>query len=77
MIGFLVRTSFKLLLFSALLYVTFFVQIGERTVYEHARRIGNSEEAAELFSGIDEAASKAKEKFAKLGWEKVLDRVAN
>ncbi len=77
MIGFLIKTSLKLLSLSALLYVTFFVQVGERTVYEHVKRIGKSAEAAELFSGIDDAASKAKEKFAKLQLKEVLDRVAN
>jgi hypothetical protein len=77
MIGFLIRTSIKLLLLSALLYVTFFVQVGERTVYDHARRIARTREAAELFSGIDDAASKAKEKFAKLELKKVLGKVAN
>jgi hypothetical protein len=77
MISFLIRTSVNLLFLSALLYAVFFVEVRERTVYEHLKRITSTEEAAELLSGIDDAASKAKEKFAKLELKKVLARVVN
>ena len=77
MISFLIRTSINLLFLSALLYGVFFVEVRERTVYEHLKRITSTEEAAELFSGINDAASTAKEKFAKLELKEILARVAN
>jgi hypothetical protein len=77
MISFLIRTSLKLLFLTALLYGFFFVEVRERTVYEHLKRISRTEEAAELFSGINDVASTAKEKFAKLELKKVLARVVN
>ena len=52
MIGFLVRTSFKLLILSVVLYVTFFVPIGELTLWEHLGRIAKSDEAQELTSEL-------------------------
>jgi hypothetical protein len=56
MIAFLLKLSAKLLLFSALLYGTFFVSVGNRTVYEHMKRIVATQEARELGTGLESAA---------------------
>ena len=77
MIGFLIKTSVKFLVLSALLYATFFVPVGERTVYEHLKRISRSDEAGELISGLGSAADKAKKELAKLELKKILTRYAN
>ena len=60
MIGFLLRTSVKFLMLSAMLYVTFFVRVGEHTTYEHAKRIARSEEAKQFGLELKDAVLKAK-----------------
>lgn len=60
MIGFLIRTSLKLLGLSVVLYVTFFVSIGELTLWEHLRRIAGSDEARDLTSELGNVMNRVK-----------------
>jgi hypothetical protein len=60
MIGFLIRTSLKLLGLSVILYVTFFVAIGELTLWEHLRRIAGSDEARDLTSELGNVMNRVK-----------------
>ncbi len=60
MIGFLIRTSLKLLGLSVVLYVTFFVSIGELTLWEHLRRIAGSDEARNLTSELGDVMNRVK-----------------
>ena len=60
MIGFLIRTSLKLLGLSVVLYVTFFVVIGELTLWEHLRRIAGSDEARDLTSELGNVVNRVK-----------------
>jgi len=60
MIGFLIRTSLKLLGLSVVLYVTFFVPIGELTLWEHLRRIAGSDEAQDLTSELGDVVNRVK-----------------
>jgi hypothetical protein len=61
MIRFLFRLSFQLLVLSALLYLTFFVPVANRTIFEHMKRIAATKEAKELGNGLESAAIQAKE----------------
>jgi hypothetical protein len=58
MIGFALRAGFRMLALAGLLYVTFFVPLGPRTLYGHMARIAATKEAHEL---VDAVSSKAKE----------------
>jgi hypothetical protein len=60
MIAFLVRTSVKCLLLSALLYTVFFVKMGQFTLFEHGKRIAATPEGQALQHGVSEAAQDAK-----------------
>jgi hypothetical protein len=62
MVRFLFRSSLRLLVLSALLYLTFFVPVANRTVFEHVRRIAATKEAKELGNGLESAAIQAKDK---------------
>jgi hypothetical protein len=57
---FLARFWLKGLLALALVYCTFFVQMGERTFWQHAMRIAGTDEARELGHGIVAALDSAK-----------------
>ena len=59
MFAFLLRTGFKCLAVAALLYGTFFVSVGEYTLYEHVQRIGATEEAQQLGSAVGSAVGAA------------------
>jgi hypothetical protein len=65
MIGFLFRLSVKLFVLSALLYITFFVPVANRTVFEHLKRIAATKEAKELGSGLESAALRVKDELAR------------
>ena len=64
MLRFLFNAALRMLLMAALVYGTFFVPIGEHTLYRHAVRIGGTAEAQELWSAVVEAGSRAKERLA-------------
>jgi len=66
MITFLIKTSIKLLALSAMLYVTFFVPIGNHTLYEHLDRIADTKEAQELTSGLWETVDWVKQRVGDL-----------
>lgn len=61
MIRFLFRLSLKLLVLSALLYLTFFVPVANRTIFEHVKRIAATKEAKELGDGLESVAIQAKD----------------
>jgi hypothetical protein len=56
---FLFDAAIRMLLLAALIYATFFVPIGEHTLYKHAVRIGGTPEAQELWSAVVDAGSGA------------------
>ena len=58
MIGFMVRTGVRMLTLAGVLYFSFFVQLGSRTLYGHLSRIAATEEAGELTSAVSTAAKR-------------------
>jgi len=52
-VGFLNKTAFWLVGLAVLLYVLFFVQLGQWTLYEHFCRIAKTPEARELGNEVD------------------------
>jgi hypothetical protein len=56
---FLFGAALRMLMLAGLIYVTFFVPVGEHTLYKHAVRIGGTPEAQELWSAVVEAGSGA------------------
>ena len=63
MLGFFVRTAWRMLLLACLVYGTFFVPIGERTLYAHSARIAQTSEAQELWSSIASMANELHRRF--------------
>ena len=63
MLRFLFNAALRMLVMAALVYGTFFVPIGEHTLYRHAVRIGSTAEAQELWAAFLDAATRAKERF--------------
>jgi hypothetical protein len=61
MLRFLVGAAVRMLLLAGLLYATFFVPIGEHTLYRHATRIAATPEAQELSDSVSDVAGKARE----------------
>jgi hypothetical protein len=59
MIGFVVRMGFRMLALAGVLYVTFFVPIGPRTLYGHMTRIASTSEAHELGAAVYASAKDA------------------
>ncbi len=57
MLSFLFNTALRMLLLAAAIYVTFFVPLGEHTLYKHAVRIGGTAEAQELWGTVKTACS--------------------
>ncbi|MDH5493360.1 MAG: hypothetical protein OEY14_15505 [Myxococcales bacterium] len=58
MIGRAIHAIFSLCCAAALLYVAFFVPLGERTIAEHLRRVASTEEAQELGRELGEAGER-------------------
>jgi hypothetical protein len=58
-IGFLLRAAVRMLVLAAVLYGTFFIPIGPRTLYGHLSRIASTQEAHELFGAVSTAAKDA------------------
>lgn len=56
---FLFNAALRMLMLAALIYVTFFVPIGEHTLYKHAVRIGGTPEAQELWSAVVDVGTSA------------------
>jgi hypothetical protein len=65
MLGFFVRTAWRMLVLAFLVYGTFFVPIGERTLYGHGRRIASTAEAQELWSSVANLARDAHHSLAR------------
>jgi hypothetical protein len=63
---FLFNTAIRMLTLAGLVYVTFFVPIGEHTLYRHAARIGGTAEAQELWSAMVDVCAAAKDRAAEL-----------
>jgi len=59
MIGFMVRTGVRMLSLAGVLYVTFFVPLGPRTLYGHLSRIADTQEASELSQAVSVVAGDA------------------
>ena len=59
MISWIVRTAWSLLVLGVLTYATFFVPIGERTLFQHLSRIARTEEAQELGREVGDASARA------------------
>lgn len=53
------NAALRMLMLAALIYVTFFVPIGEHTLYKHAVRISGTAEAQELWTSVATAGSSA------------------
>ena len=60
MIRALLRLTLQMLTLAAVLYCTFFVPIGERTLYAHLSRIVSTDEAQELIGEVGTAVARAK-----------------
>lgn len=63
MLKFLFNAALRMLVMAALVYGTFFVPIGDHTLYRHAVRIGSTAPAQELWSAVVDAGARAKERF--------------
>jgi hypothetical protein len=61
MLGFLVSAAVRMLLLAGLIYATFFVPIGDHTLYRHATRIAATKEAQELGASVAEVADEARQ----------------
>jgi hypothetical protein len=59
MLGFVVRMGFRMLALAGVLYVTFFVPIGPRTLYSHVTRIAATSEARDLGTAVYASAKDA------------------
>jgi hypothetical protein len=59
MIGFFLRAAVRMLVLAGVLYGTFFVPIGPRTLYGHLTRIAGTQEAHELFGAVSTVAKDA------------------
>jgi hypothetical protein len=77
MLGFLFRTSVKLVVLSVILYATFFIPVGERTLWEHLRRISNTREARELTSEVGNMMNRIKNEAGKISLGNPLKKVDN
>jgi hypothetical protein len=77
MIGFLLRLSLKFLILSALLYVTFFVPVANRPLFEHIRRIAATKEAKELGSGLEVIIARAKDELTNTVGDIASQRLQN
>lgn len=64
MLRFLFNAALRMLMLAALLYATFFVPIGEHTLYKHAVRIGGTPEAQELWSSVVAAGTGAAQRLS-------------
>jgi hypothetical protein len=64
MIGFLVRAALRMLMLAGVLYVTFFVPLGPRTLYGHMARISATPEAHELVAAVSTQAKETARAFA-------------
>lgn len=51
-LSFLFNAALRMLMLAALIYVTFFVPVGEHTLYKHAVRISDTPEAQELWGSL-------------------------
>ena len=49
---FLFNAALRMLMLAALIYATFFVPVGEHTLYKHAVRISGTPEAQELWGSV-------------------------
>lgn len=58
MIKWVIKNAFALIGLGVFLYVFFFIPLGERTMWQHARRIAGTEEAQELGREAGEAAGR-------------------
>ncbi|MEM1414736.1 MAG: hypothetical protein AAGH15_07540 [Myxococcota bacterium] len=56
MIRLLIKSPLTVIGFAVVTYVFFFVPLGERTLFEHAKRIATTEEARELGAEAGQAA---------------------
>jgi len=63
-IRFLVRGLWSLLVLGVLVYATFFVPLGQRTLYQHVTRIAGTDEARDLGREVGEATHRAGEAIA-------------
>lgn len=59
MLGFFARTALRMLALAGVLYATFFVPLGPRTLYGHMSRIAATSEAHELFAAVGAELSQA------------------
>ncbi|MEM9072383.1 MAG: hypothetical protein AAGE52_28010 [Myxococcota bacterium] len=57
----LTKTALSLVGLAVVAYVFFFIPLGERTLYQHARRIAATDEAQELGREAQEAAERLQE----------------
>ncbi|MBX3247355.1 MAG: hypothetical protein KF901_09245 [Myxococcales bacterium] len=55
------KSALTLIGLAVVAYVFFFVPLGQRTMYQHARRIAGTEEARELGREATEAAERLRE----------------
>lgn len=60
MLGFLVSAALRMLLLAGLIYATFFVPIGDHTLYRHVARIAATPEAQELSDSVVDVADHAR-----------------
>jgi hypothetical protein len=59
MLAFVLRLAVRMLVLAAVLYATFFVPIGTRTLYAHITRIAATDEAHELIEAVSIKAKEA------------------
>ena len=64
MLRFMVKAAFSMLAFAGFLYATFFVPLGQHTLYAHLKRIAGTEEARELGAGVSAVVDAARAEVA-------------
>lgn len=53
-LGFLIGSAVRMLLLAGLIYVTFFVPVGDHTLYGHGSRIAQTHEAQDLWHAVSD-----------------------
>lgn len=73
MITWAVRAAISFVVLAIVLYFVFLVPLGERTLYEHVRRIASTEEAQDLGEEVGEAGERLSEELERRAREAARD----
>jgi hypothetical protein len=64
MLRFMLKAAFSMLALAGFLYATFFVPLGQHTLYAHLARIAGTQEARELGAGVSAVVDAARAEVA-------------